>query len=125
MSAVLVLALSVSAVFFPSYVIPGHHKVETAFGDIRNRVEDQNSVSKMNYLDASEKEFVRQVEQIVPDDQPLINSPDDGSIFLYGYEGLRTYYRYLTGYSPESNESEDSAAIRQGLYRIAEDERVQ
>lgn len=124
-SAVLVLALSVSAVFFPSYVIPGHHKVETAFGDIRNRVEDQNSVSKMNYLDASEKEFVRQVEQIVPDDQPLINSPDDGSIFLYGYEGLRTYYRYLTGYSPESNESEDSAAIRQGLYRIAEDERVQ
>lgn len=123
-SAVLVLALSVSAVFFPSYVIPGHHKVETAFGDIRNRVEDQNSVSKMNYLDASEKEFVRQVEQIVPDDQPLINSPDDGSIFLYGYEGLRTYYRYLTGYSSESNESEDSVAIRQGLYRIAEDERV-
>ena len=123
-SAVLVLALSVTAVFFPSYVIPGHHKVETAFGDIRNRVEDQNSVSKMNYLDASEKEFVRQVEQIVPDDQPIINSPDDGSIFLYGYEGVRTYYRYLTGYSPESNESEDSAAIRQGLYRIAEDERV-
>lgn len=111
-------------VFFPSYDIPGHHHVETGFGAIRERVEDQNSVVMMNYLDAAEKDFVKQVREIVPDDEVIINSPDDGSIFLYGYDGLRTYYRYLTGYSIESGESADSAFIRKGLYRLAADARV-
>lgn len=111
-------------VFFPSYDIPGHHHVETGFGAIRERVEDQNSVVRMNYLDAAEKDFVRQVKEIVPDDEVIINSPDDGSVFLYGYDGLRTYYRYLTGYSRTSTESPDSAFIRKGLYRLAADARV-
>ncbi|MDO5042887.1 MAG: hypothetical protein Q4D92_05185 [Slackia sp.] len=124
-ASVTVLALIISAVFYPNYVIPGHHYVETGFGAIRERVEEQNSVIKMNYLDADEKEFVREASAIVPDDQPIINSPDDGSVFLYGYEGMRTYYRYLTGYSAQSGESADSIAIRKWLYRIAEDDRVQ
>lgn len=118
------LALVCAALYYPSYDMPGHHHVETGFGAIRDRIEDQNSVVKMNYLDAAEKEFVKQAAAIVPADQPIINSPDDGSIFLYGYEGMRTYYRYLTGYSPESGESRESALIRSELYRIAEDEAV-
>lgn len=123
-ASTVLLALVCTAVYYPSYDMPGHHHVETGFGAIRDRIEDQNSVVKMNYLDAAEKEFVKQAEAIVPADQPIINSPDDGSIFLYGYEGMRTYYRYLTGYSPESGESQESALIRSGLYRIAEDEAV-
>lgn len=123
-ASVATLAFIVSAVFSPNFVIPGHHYVETGFGAIRERVEDQNSVVKMNYLDADEKEFVREASAIVPDDQPIINSPDDGSVFLYGYEGMRTYYRYLTGYSALSGESADSRAIRTQLFRIADDERV-
>lgn len=122
--ALLVAVALAACVYYPSFDIPGHHHVETGFGSIRDRVEDQNSVVKMNYLDASEKDFVAQVAAIVPADQPLINSPDDGSVFLYGYNGTRTYYRYLTGYKPSSGESPESATIRSGLYRIAEDESV-
>ena len=119
-----VAALMAVAVFYPSFDIPGHHHVETGFGAIRERVEKQNSVVEMNYLDAAEKEFVAQVKLVVPADEPLINSPDDGSVFLYGYDGLRAYYRSLAGYSLESGESRDSVLIRTGLYRIAEDEEV-
>ena len=54
----------------------------------------------------------------------LLNRPNDGSVFLYGADGVRTYYRYLTGYEGGWGESSQSVLIRKSLCDIAENAEV-
>ena len=61
---------------------------------------------------------------MVEDGAIVLNEPNDGSAFAYGIDGLEVYYRITDGYD-EEEETERSATIREGLYRISEDEAVQ
>lgn len=120
-AAPLVLAAFIA---FPSFDFAGSHRVETAYTAVGDRVEVQNAQVPLNFLGDDERRFVEQVREVVPEDQVLINEPDDGSVFLYGLDGMRTYYRYFTGYGLESGESMDSFLIRGHLHEVASNEEV-
>lgn len=85
------------------------------------RLSWQNNVDYI--YTTAEKEFVAEVEQILPEDVVVINNPNDGSCFCYVVDGMRTYYRYLRTYG-EGGETEDSALIRSRLDSISYDDRV-
>lgn len=112
------------AVFYPSFDVPGRFYANTAFGDISARIAGQTNPERVHYLDEEEREFVQRACGIVPSDQVLLNRPNDGSVFLYGADGVRTYYRYLTGYEGGWGESEQSVLIRKSLCDIAENAEV-
>ena len=117
----LVLAVFIA---FPSFDFAGSHRVEAASTTVADRVEEQNAEVPLNFLGDDERRFVEQVREIVPEGQVLINEPDDGSVFLYGLDGMRTYYRYFTGYGLEAGESMDSFLIRGHLREVAFNEDV-
>lgn len=108
-----------TAVAFPAFDFAGVHRVESASSVVGDRVEKQNAEVPLNMLGDDERRFVDEVQKVVGEDELIINEPDDGSIFLYGLDGMRTYYRYFTGYGLESGESEDSFLIRGHLDEIA------
>ena len=85
------------------------------------RLSWQNNVDYI--YTTAEKEFVAEVEQILPEGAVVINNPNDGSCFCYVVDGMRTYYRYLRTYG-EGGETEDSALIRSRLDSISYDDRV-
>ena len=88
---------------------------------VLQRLAWQNNV---NYIYTTpEKEFVAEVEKIIPEGAVVINNPNDGSCFCYVVDGMRTYYRYLRTYG-EGGETRDSELIRSRLDCVDTDERV-
>ena len=69
---------------------------------------------------ASERDFIQQVKEVVPEGSLIINLPVDGSSFAWSVDGLNLYYHAKLG----SAESEDSHAIRKGLCNISTDSSV-
>ena len=69
---------------------------------------------------ASERDFIQQVKEVVPEGSLIINLPVDGSSFAWSVDGLNLYYHAKLG----SAESEDSHAIRKGLCNISTDSTV-
>lgn len=108
---------------YPSFTIAGFGSVKTGLGSVANELATKSSYQSPRVYDADEIAFVGEVEKAIPEGSLVINNPDDGSAFSYATSGLNTYYRYLRTYG-EENEAEESAAIRNGLSRIATDERV-
>lgn len=106
-------------VAFPTFDCAGLCRIEGASSVVGDRVEKQNAPAVLNMLGEDERRFVDEVQKVVSEDDLVINEPDDGSVFLYGLDGMRTYYRYFTGYGLEAGESEDSYLIRGHLDEIA------
>ena len=113
--------LFVAAAFYPSFQIPGLFNVETVFGKTRNVIKQSYDMSNFEELNAKDLEFASSIKEIVGD-SIVLNSPYDGSAFLYGSTDIQVYYRSLNC-SPEkdSNEPAASRVIRHGLYRFEED----
>ena len=108
----------------PSFSIPGIAHFDTAFGGFRDDVETMYSASAPNILDASEREFVQEVTEVVDEDPGLIiNQAFDGSIFAYGLYDLNVFYRSF-GDAWNSNETEDSKNLRLHLDEISWNEGV-
>lgn len=118
------VVLFVAVVFYPSFQIPGLFNVETVFGKTRNVIKQNYDMSNFEELNANELEFASSVKEIVGD-SVVLNSPYDGSAFLYGSSDIQVYYRSLNS-SPENdpNESIASRAIRHGLYKIGSDSEI-
>ncbi|MFR3923766.1 MAG: DUF6541 family protein [Collinsella sp.] len=115
------MVLFVAAAFYPSFQIPGLFNVETVFGKTRNVIKQNYDMSNFEELNAKDLEFASSIKEIVGD-SIVLNSPYDGSAFLYGSTDIQVYYRSLNC-SPEkdSNEPAASRVIRHGLYRFEED----
>ena len=115
------VVLFVAAVFYPSFQIPGLFNVETVFGKTRNVIKQNYDMSNFEELNAKDLEFASSVKEIVGD-SVVLNSPYDGSAFLYGSTDIQVYYRSLNS-SPEkdSNEPAASRVIRHELYRFEVD----
>ena len=106
--------------------------VHTPFGDYRDHF-DRTCQTNVP-LALNEQEFLTKVQQIVGEDDLVINNPTDGSYFVYGYNGLRCYYRKIDGYrnlNPQPNdppdgsaETQESVLIRTKLSSIATDDEV-
>lgn len=112
------VTLFVAAVFYPSFQIPGMFNVEMVFGKTRNVIKQNYDMSNPEELNSKELEFASSVKEIVGD-SVVLNSPFDGSAFLYGSSDIQVYYRSIHS-SPQNNPNEQSAsrAIRHGLYKI-------
>lgn len=118
------VVLFVTAVFYPSFQIPGLLNVEMVFGKTRNVIKRDYDMCNPEELNVKELEFASSVKEIVGD-SVVLNSPYDGSAFLYGSSDIQVYYRSLNS-SPENdpNESIASRAIRHGLYKIGSDSEI-
>lgn len=74
----------------------GGFKIDTALGQIQKEYfgANHNEISSHHVkLDAEEEAFLDEVARIVPEGELILNMPDDGSVFAYATNGLRTYYR--------------------------------
>lgn len=109
--------------YYPNFAIPYQGGVSTAFGTIQEYAKSQNSKETINVLDGDEQDFARRALELVPEGALILNSPHDGSAFLYPSEGANVYYRYISGYGGD-DETEASVAIRERLDEIDEDEEV-
>lgn len=100
----------------PSFDIVGLTEVETTFGTSQTMIKSSYDMSKSTSLSTKEINFVKRAKQITGDDV-VINSPFDGTAFLYGVTGVQFYYRSLLT-SPENNPNEpaESRAFRHSLY---------
>lgn len=116
-------SLFLVANLYPSFMIAGFASVNTALGAMSSTLTSKNSMQHPHVYDLAEMSFVQEVQSRIPEGSLIINVPDDGSVFAYGTQSLNTYYRYLREYG-EENETKQSRIIRNGLYRIASDERV-
>ncbi len=99
----------------PNFNISGLTKVKTTFGATRAMIESTYVTNKTTSLSAKEINFVKKAKQTTGDDV-VINSPFDGTAFLYGVTGVQFYYRSLLT-SPEDNPNEpaESRILRHSL----------
>lgn len=85
---------------FASYLaIPGVGPVYNGFGQVGYMMRNGNNLQE-DYLpyDGSERRFVEQVKEVVPESETVINMPHDGSTYAYGLDGLHTLYQGWYGY---------------------------
>lgn len=109
--------------YWPNYVNPGNQEVRTGFGAIGEKVASLNSEAEPHMLDPDEADFAKKVEEIVPENALIINSPNDGSVFLYALNDLNIFYRDLEG-DRGSREIKESAIIRNALDNYAYSQEV-
>ncbi len=104
--------------YYPNYTNPGNAQVRTAFGSIGEKVATLNSEAVPHMLDPEEMEFAQDVAKLLPDGVKVINSPNDGSVFLYALDGINILYRDLEG-DKGSSELMESQLIRSQLKNYA------
>lgn len=120
LSLITVLAL----VFYPNFEIRGVVKVTTAFGGLTDHIAAQNSQSRNNILNPEERAFAEKAFAITGNSAPIINTPNDGSCFLYGVDDMNMMYRFFY-VQDSSKETEASRLIRTELDQVASDASVQ
>lgn len=97
---------------------------QDAFAGIASFSAALNDGSAMDVYDEAERQFVEEVESAVSDEALVVNQPYDGSLFAYGLSGLNLYYRDMSGYGSQDEESR-SVALREGLVSWPADGRVE
>ena len=108
---------------FPNFQINGVASIETAFGRFTSDVASQNNVNGHKVLSKEELEFSKKALALVPEDAVVINSPNDGSGFLYALQNAKVLYREFA-LPPIENEKRESEIIRHGLNKVATDQSV-
>ncbi len=84
----------IGLIYYPNYSI-SLQPVQTAFGMLAEKFSVANSATADNVLTDEEREFLQEVDEVVPDDAVILNQPYDGSAFAYGLYGMNVYYRYF------------------------------
>ena len=97
---------------------------QDAFAGIASFSAALNDGSAMDVYDEAERQFVEEVESAVSDEALVVNQPYDGSLFAYCLSGLNLYYRDMSGYGSQDEESR-SVALREGLVSWPADGRVE
>lgn len=98
-------------------------KLEYSLGSIRERI--QRDMNLREPYSSEEEDFVREIQSKIDHDDLIINNPHDGSMFSYGLDNLRIYYRPLSGYGDDPKEESRSVLIRQHLDEYATNKDVQ
>lgn len=118
-NGLLVLVIFVAA-FVPSFEFNGVASIDTPFGYLRDSIKTQNEQNGWKILTAEEEAFSRKALDSVPEGSLIINSPNDGSAFLYGLCNANVLYRKFALPSLES-EASSSVEIRFSLNNIQND----
>lgn len=119
---ILMLAMGV-LVYYPSYEVNGIGEHSTGFGYNSNQVQILNDVNGNHVLTSEELEFSKKALEVTGTDSLIINSPNDGSAFLYALLDANVYYRRFALPLLEE-ESSDSQTIRAALSKISDDSDV-
>lgn len=101
----------------------GGFKMDTALGQVQKEYfgANHNEIPSHHIkLDADEEAFLARVAEVVPEGELILNMPDDGSVFAYATNGLRTYYRdyrfydgsWASRHGPRPPETRESKLIR-------------
>ena len=101
-----------------------HHWEENPIWGQARHIQGEYDYRHSTTFDEAEQIFVEQIHTMIPADAVIINEPNDGSAYLYGVYGLRTYNRYWRTYGVEE-EAPESVLFRTKLDQIANDEAVQ
>lgn len=99
----------------PSFELRGLFSIETPFGYLSKTVSAQNNVHAAKVLTLEEEEFAAKALESVPENAVIINSPNDGSAFLYSLYGANVLYRQFALPSIDSEKSE-SVLLRRDLF---------
>lgn len=110
-------------IYYPSYEVNGVGNHSTGFGYNSNQIQVLNDVNGNHVLTSEEIEFSKRALEITGPDSLIINSPNDGSAFLYTLFDANVYYRRFALPSLEE-ESTDSQTIRASLSSISVDSSV-
>lgn len=112
--------------FDPTPLGPIGTDLQTPFGYQRQEFSNQYNVELIYYdvLTAREQEFCNRAMSIIPEGSLIINSPNDGSVFMYPLYGADIYYRSCIVPSHDS-EYEASRLIRLELDEFAHSPSVQ
>ena len=117
------LACALVALFYPNYSVNGvMENVVTQNGLMADRLRSVSSTAFVSILDRSELAFSERVGAFVSENASIINSPDDGSAFLYGTEGMDVVYR--RNYAGSKTETQQSKLIREHLDEYAWNDEV-
>jgi len=103
--------------------LPTSWPITTQFYRVSSNICNNYSLSSDSILSSEEKDFLKEVKEIVGDSL-VVNIPDDGSAFAYPIEDINTYYRNTRTYGT-SSESIESKNIRNDLNLVATDLNVQ
>lgn len=96
----------------------GDHR--TGFGRMHDRIESCYDVDKVG-LSEKEREFAKEAEMIVGDEGIIINSPYDGSVYLYSLDNANVLFDF---YQYGQKHPEESKVIRENLVDIVESDEV-
>lgn len=119
----MVTAVVCITLFGPSFAVAGFGDVRTGFGNIANKVAEQNSVSVDNVLTSEESQFAEEALSLVPEGDTVLNEPNDGSAFLYSlFDSKNVLYKRFV--LPSSGEKPESAIIRMKIDEIASNDEV-
>ena len=120
-SVIVVSAICLVAVMYPSFHVNGWGSVETAFGREKTRLSGMCAeTGERNIYSGDERAFVEQAKALVGGEDTVLNIPVDGSAFSFGQDHLNVYYR-----SHRVGETEEGALIRKHLSELADNPSVQ
>lgn len=105
--------------YFPNVQV-GDVRVSTALGSMRDEYFNGTRHEGNRLYSDDEQAFVNKVVDMVPEGELVVNVPNDGSIYAYAVNGLRTYYRDYQDYDVSgmtlsgsaSNETRESKLVR-------------
>lgn len=112
-------------IFNGNVVLPfvGHIELPLGYQAAETARQYDKALIHYDVLTVEELAFIDENRELIDDGSTVINSPNDGSLFLYAIDNVNTYYR--SGSCPSPNEeAEDSYIIRTKLYAIDANEQV-
>ena len=116
-------AMTLILLFAPSFTLYGLFDWSTPFGKINNELEWCNSETSMTILNLNEYNFAKKVIELIPEDALVINSPNEGSTFLYPLLDMNVFYRTVSHYG-DPEETPESLLIRTRLDEYGMSEEV-
>lgn len=96
--------------------------LETAYGYTIKRLNGKVTQSKVQVYDLDEMAFVDKAVQLVPEGALVLNQPNDGTMYAYGANQLKTFYRSCQG---DGRQTDTAKTIRLHLNEYATDKDVQ
>lgn len=97
--------------------------LHTAFDDVAYCLRQANDLERSNTLSPEERQFAKEVKQLVGTEPLILNVADDGSCFLYATDGLNLVNRQTNaGYGSDQT---DGGRLRKHIDELATSEEVQ
>lgn len=96
-----------------------------AYGALSSSIHNESDNDSYQILTNEELEFSKKALSMIPEGSLIINSPNDGSCYLYSAINANIYYRALNLPNSPDNETKEGREIRRGLDDISSDSEIQ